>query len=357
MTRDPVRWSWLALGLGVAAAAGCAAGWAVAPAQFYAAWLAAVVLWLGVSLGSLGLALIHDLTGGAWGEAIRPGLGAAIAALPGLSLGVVPVLVGVPTLYGWVHADHAITGWLTVPFFIGRALFYGACWSALAVLWRRRGGSLVPFAAPALILLALTASFAAIDWTMSLQHPWSSSVYGLIALSGALVEGLAFAVVVAALVPVTSGKARADRFRDLGSLLLALVLLWAYLAFMQYLIVWSENLADEVTFYTVRTRGGWGAVALAIVLLNVALPAPLLMWRRFKCTPALMGALALVVLVARLLHGWWLVLPGARDRGFHWLDPLAMLALGGCVVALVLRLARAPLPAAPARLRARERPA
>jgi hypothetical protein len=285
----------------------------------------------------------------------------------------VPLLFGLSALYPWVNrelvAQDALLQhkqpYLNVPFFLLRALSYFVVWSGIVLLLRRwsaqarQQGAAEEQAAVAeqrrrwsgvaLALYGLTITFAAIDWLMSLEPQWFSSIFGVLVAAGQVLTALAFAIVVLVWLmrqPAWAALAPAGRINDLGNLLLAAVLLWAYLAFAQYLIIWSGNIPEEATWYLHRLRGGWRWVALFLLLVHFALPFAVLLSGRVKRQGRLLALVAATVLVADLVHLFWLVAPTFHAGSFyvHWLDLITPLAIGGLwVAAFVWQLRRTVL--------------
>ncbi len=329
------RIGWIAGALGVVVSAGA---WFVAPRSFAFAWLASFSCWIGWPLGSLALLLVHALTGGRWGVQIRPQLVAGLATLPLAVPFALPLPFLLSTLYPWaVPGAHPTAAfYLNLPFFAVRGIIYLAVWLGLGGLTLRAlrvgGASLRHLAPPALILLALTFNFAAIDLTMSLDPRFASSIYGM--LAGA--EAVLFALSVAVFAATFGAKAGDPATADLGKLLLALVVFWAYLDFMQVLIVWQSNLPDEAAWYLPRITAGWGLVAAAVALLHFALPFFLLLRGRWQARLHLLRGVAALLVVGEILRAWWLVLP-AGGGGVGVADVSAMVALFGLGAGLAFR--------------------
>ncbi len=324
------------------------------------AWLAACLLAASLPLAALAALLIHDLTGGAWGFALRPILMRMTATLPLVLLAALPLLLdSLPSLYPWARpaeaADLANRFYLNVPFFAARAALDAVLWLLVAAVALRRAaaGALAIDRAGAwvsalgLIALGLSITFAAIDWVESLEPRWSSSIFGMIAASALFLSGFAAAVLAAATGPAAATPALC---RALASLLLSVALLWAYLQFMQFLIIWEEDLVREIPWYLRRLAGGWGGLAAVIVAGRFALPFFVLIWRPLKQDRLVLATVAAVALGTGLLEAWWLVLPAFPGTGFTWTDPLAAVALGGLWLAayqaapLAGRLGGAPAP-------------
>lgn len=304
--------------------AGALVAW-LAPRPVLALWLVAWWFGMGVVMGGLGNVWIHTLSGGPWGEAIRAPAFARARGYWLLALLFLPVLVRAPVLYSWMsHAadgvarwsgelDPGLAGfksaWLTPGFFVARSLGYLAAWGVLAAASDTARWSRSPrFAAFALLVYALTVSLAAVDWIMSLDALWYSSVFGLLVMTGQLLAGLALAVLDVARVNVRGVEDRL-RLRDLGNLLLMYVLGWAYLAFVQYLIIWANDLPHEIRWYLPRLHGAWGGVALALVLFHFALPLVILLFRAAKQAPQVLGGVAIGLLLFHLADAAWMILP------------------------------------------------
>lgn len=288
------------------------------PQAVFPAWLAVCAGWIGWPLGSMALVLVHALTGGRWGDILRPALRAGIATLPLGIPALVGVLWGARYLYPWVQpgggARFTNGFYLNVPFAMGRVVAYVLVWGWLGVVCLR-GRDVGRIAPAGLIALAFTSGFAAIDLTESLDPHFSSSAYGLIASAGAVL--LAFAVGVL----LEGMEAQGQGLRDLARLLLGLTVLWAYLDFMQFLIVWQSNLPVEAAWYAPRLRGVWGAVALTIVALHFLLPFAVLLLSPLQVRrPVVMLAAGLLVGM-EILRNCWLVLP-------TWGQPIPLAGVG-----------------------------
>jgi hypothetical protein len=303
----------------------CALGLGIDREAVMRGWLAGWAFWIGFPIGALMLLLAHDLTGGRWGDAAKVPLKALATTLPVAALAFIPILLSLPLLYPWARPEEARhlanTFYLNTPFFLARSAVYFVAWALLAVL-AGRGTS---FAAPGLIVMGVTATFASFDWLMSIEPEWGSSIYGMLVISGALLTALA----AAALMP-----AGENARKDLGSLLIAGILLWAYLSFMQFLIVWEEDLPTEISWYLKRIKGGWGWAAIAIVLGQGLLPFLALLWAPIKRSRRGLAAVCGLLLAAHLLESWWLVLPGFDVPEMTWFAPAATLAIGGFSAAL-----------------------
>ena len=364
--QDLRRWQTLLLAVGVVCLALCAVGWLLSPEQFFRSYLLAFVFWAGLTLGCLGVLMMQYVTGGAWGIILRRTLESAAGTLPAVALFFLPLLLGLHSLYIWtderaVAADPLLQHkrpFLNVPFFVVRAAVYFACWLALAFLlnrWSRRQDEtgearlawrLEHLSAPGLFLLSVTITLALVDWVMSLEPRWYSTIYAVGFMAGEMLAAFAFSIAVVILLsarPPLAGVVGRRHLRALGNLMLTFVMLWAYCAFSQYLLIWSGNLRAEIPWYQRRVSGGWGLVALALIVFHFFLPFFLLLFREVKDHRRTLVSVALVVILLRCVDLFWLVEPAFyRERfGLHWLDFAALFGLGGTWLALFVRRLRA----------------
>jgi hypothetical protein len=342
--------------------------------QFFRSWLIGFLFCLGFALGSLGLLMLQHMSGGQWGMVGRRIFEAASRTIPMVGLLFVPLLFALPRVFEWAQPDkvsasailQAKAPYLNVEFFIGRAIVYFAVWLGMAVLLNQwsaqqdRGetaitpGDSVRFrvlSAPGIIAYVLTMTFASVDWIMSLDAEWYSTIFGLLTVAGQGLSALALTIAVLALVGpsgVMAGRLAARHFHDLGKLLLAFVMLWAYLSFSQFLIIWSGNLPEEIPWYVERMRGGWGVVSLLLVVGHFALPFAVLLSRDLKRRSGLLAKVAILVIAMRLVDLIWLVAPSFEHQGFpiHWMDVAIPIGLIGVWLFLFARhlRSRALLP-------------
>jgi len=330
--------------------------------QFLRSYLVAYVFWVGGALGCLALLMIHHVTGGAWGVAIRRLLESGARTLPMMAILFLPIAFGVRRLYEWAQPERVAQDpllqhqalYLNVPFFLARTAFYFIAWSLVVralTRWSLRqdasfdplpGQRLELISRGGLLLMGLTMTFAAIDWTMSLQPHWSSTIYGVIFMGGSALTAFAVVIPVVALLsvnPPVEGHVSNDQLSDLGKLLLAFVMLWAYFSLSQFLITWSGNLPEEITWYLARIQGGWQWVAIAIVFFQFVLPFVLLLSHRLKRRARSVAMVALMLIVIRFVDVFWLITPAFDPSrlSVHLLDLAAVLALGGFWVWLFVR--------------------
>lgn len=332
------------------------------PNQFYPAYLVAFLFVWSIAMGCFALSCLHHITGGGWGLAIRRALETGTSTLPLLALLFIPLLFGLPTLYLWarpsaVAADASLqhqADYLNVSFFQARAGIYFAAWILFASTINRmsakydlqptteRREGLAYMSSAGLIVWALTVTFASIDWTMSLDPHWVSGIHGVIYMAGQSVAGMSFVILI---ITVLSGYGpiasvlNTSRLHDLGNFLMALVLFWAYTSLTQYLVIWSGNLPEETTWYLVRGRGGWQVLMLLLVGLHFVVPLLLLLMRSVKREPRQLAAVALLLLVMRVVDLYWQVMPTFSPAAiqFNWALLCTFPALGGLWLAAFTR--------------------
>ena len=358
-----------ALWLAVPAVAASVAGAFASPEHFFRAYLTGFVFWLGVPLGCLGLLLLTHMTGGSWALVMRRLLEAATRTLPFLVLLFVPVLLGMRTLYAWTDAETVAASailqhkapYLNLPFFLGRAAVYFLVWGLFAFLlnrWSleqdRTGATTLPrrlqgAGGVGLLAFMLAGSFASFDWLMSLDPLWFSSIYGMHFVVGQAATGLCFAILVARSLGRSQPLDRVYASRhldDYGKLLLAFILLWGYMTYSQYLIIWSGNLPEEITWYIHRHAGGYKVLSFVIFALHFGVPFFLLLSKGVRTHPQRLVWAALPVFVGHWLDLVWQVAPSLDPEGpaLHWLDPVVTLAIGGVwLVAFAWQLPRRAL--------------
>ena len=363
------RWQQRALVVGVVFTLLLAVGAFLDRAQFFHSYLVAYLFWTGIALGSLAILLLQHLTGGAWGLVIRRVLEAATRTIPLMAALFIPIILGAHQIYPWTHHEEMSKTpaleekalYLNLPFFSGRAALYFAIWILTAYLmnkWSREQDRIADrrftklmrmISGPGLLLLVLTVTFASVDWAMSLNPDWFSTIYGLLFVIAWALSALALAIAVMSFLTSREPMSRIVRpnhFQDLGKLMLAFVMLWAYFAFSQFLIVWYGNLPEEIQWYLPRLRGGWGVIAVGVILFHFAFPFLLLLSASLKRNPRKLVMLAGLILLMRFIDLFWMIAPEFTPESFHvsWMDVVAPIAMGGFWLAMFAwQLRRRPL--------------
>lgn len=336
--------------LAVVAIALCLGAGFWSPRDFFIAYLAAVMLPWSISVGSITLGLIFGLTGGRWGRAAWPWLVTFSKMMPLVALLFIPWLLSISLIYPWfggaIFSSFENTQnrqwYYQTPFFVGRTVVYFVTWIVLSwwpSLIAMRGGEAV--AGFGLIAILLSVTWATIDWVMSFDPFFTSSLLGVWIGGGAMLVALSAAVAGVCFGGRIQPENKADEktLADLSSLLLAMLLLWAYYSFAQFLIMWSGDLPDEVDFYVIRTRSWWAILTPALAVLGFVVPFLCMLSYRFKRTPSMIGSLAIALVGVRALELAWIVLPGADERamGMRFLFTIpavaAMVGIVGVTIA------------------------
>lgn len=351
------EWYRNALLVGMAGVLASAAGFVLDRQQFLRSYLVAYIFWTGMGIGCLGILLMHHVVGGKWGMVIRRMCEAGARTLPLTLVAIIPILLNIPALYVWARPEaasdpviHAKAAYLNIPGFVGRAILYFAVWtfygyrlSSLSVQQDAQQdssgnehwiGKMRAISAPGLVMFTVVSTFAFIDWIMSLEPDWFSTVYGAMFLIGQVLQAfawtIALAIVLSARGPLREFVTK-QHLHDLGNLMFAFMVLWAYLSFSQFLIIWAGNLPEEIPWYVRRLHHGWGWVAMTLVVFHFATPFALLLMRGVKRQANRLLMVCVLMLGARVVDTDWIVAPaffGEKIR-IDWMDFATLAALGG----------------------------
>jgi len=349
--------------VGVGGAVLALIGYVTAPDQFFRAYLLAFMLWLGVSLGSLGLLIIIHLTNGRWGLVIRRILEAAAKNFWFMAILFVPLCAGIPHLYPWASAaarsENEGLRWIHDVYldptqYIVRGLIYFAIWGGLTYFFTKwsaeqdtegnrshsRSGAL---AGPGALLFGFTVTFSAVDWVMSLSYSWTSTIYGLIFLIGQLLSAISLATIVAVILaryePMKS-ILNIDHLHDYGKWMLAFTMVWAYFSFSQWVIMWAGNLPEEIVWYRMRLHGGWQYFSLFVALFTFVFPFIRLLSAQLKKDKSTLVTTACWLFIMRYFDLYWQVMPNFENKAgfyFHWLNLVVPVSMGGFWLALFFR--------------------
>ncbi len=351
----------IALFAGLVGAAGLVVAGFLNFQEFLRGYLIAYVYVLGLSLGGLALLMTGHLTGGNWWMLGRRIFEAAGRCIPLLAILFLPILLGAKQLYAWMSLNPATdkilsekVWWLNYHGWIIRAVIYFIIWIGLSILLTRISWQQDESASPAIwrtlktisgigiLLWAWSLTGAVVDWGMSLDPHWYSTIYGMIFMIGEALSMMAFMIIILSVLSKYSPMdqvVRPDRLHDLGKLLLAFTMVWAYFSYSQWIIIWMGNLPDEISWYLHRIKSGWGYVALLLILVQFALPFALLLSRDLKRNPNKLIPIALIVILGRWIDLYWYFVPNSLpgqnppSLHFHWSYIFAMVGLGGIWVA------------------------
>jgi hypothetical protein len=327
--------------------------------RFYEAYLVAYTFWMGVILGSMALLMVQHLSGGVWGIVLRRPFEAAVRTLPFMTILFLPIVFGMHSLYEWSHAGITETdpiiaakaAYLNTPFFLARQVIYFAIWNLIGFLltkWSAEHdgtgdaallGKLSTLSGAGLCIYFLTVTFAMVDWTMSVNPHWFSTIWGMLYIGGQGLSAFAFGIVVlvmlAQVAPLKS-VLTSHHFHDLGKFLFAFLMLWAYLSFSQFLIIWSANIPEEIPHYLNRWENSWKYLSIFIVVGHFMVPYALLLSRDLKRNYHKLRIIAAWILFARIADYWWHVAPELHRDGLTigLLDVALPLVLGGIFISL-----------------------
>ncbi len=354
----------VALGVGGIALIGWALGTYFNPEQGLRSWLLGFIFWGGLSIGSLGVLMLQYVTGGAWGVVIRRIVEAGSRTLILVALMFIPIAIGVAygLFYEWTHLppdDPTMVQrgvFMTPSFWIIRSVLYFAILGFLAFVLNRWSAmqdktdnifdaerlleKCSRLSGPSLVVYCLVVTFAVVDWILTLDPHWFSTIWGLLFVAGWALSCFSFSVIILAYL---SDKAPMDHvlgkrhFHDIGKLMLALTMVWAYFNFSQFLIIWSGNIPEETTWFLTRMKGGWGYIGVILIVFHFAFPFLVLLQQDFKRRAKWMSLIAIFMLVMRLVDVFYQIAPTPRVSGGiengafapSWLDLVAPIAIGG----------------------------
>jgi len=341
---------WVGLGFGVLAIIGAF----VSPGEFFPSYLIGYMLWLGASLGCMVFLMLQHLTGGNWAMVIRRILEAGSRTLWLMAVLFIPLIFGMHRLYVWTnpaivakdeHLRHITGVYLATPYFLMRAALSFIAWGLLVYFLQKWSDSqdnppdkdlglrFRNLSGPGLVVYGLTMTFASVDWVMSIEPNWASTIYSLIFIVGQAMTGIAIAtiaVVILAKYKPMQAILKPANLKDYGNLMLTWVMVWAYFSFSQWLIIWAGNLPDETSWYLKRLHGGWNSIGTLLMIFQFSVPFALLLSRSFKQNPRKIALLAGWLLVMRWLDLLWVVEPSFHATLYiSWLDIVVPVAIGG----------------------------
>lgn len=351
-----------ALRMGIAGLALSAIGLFINRPQFFHSYLTAFVFWLSIALGGLFFTILHHLVDAKWSVVLRRISESIMMILPLMAFFFVPIIFGINDLYHWAHQDqmsmdHLLQSkapYLNTPFFLARAIGFFSIWFLLGHFLYRFSVEEDPktnlelkqkrqrLSAPGMILFALSLTLASFDWLMSLDAHWFSTIFGVYVFSGTVLSILSFMTLIAIYLRkrgILTDTITVEHYYDLGKLLFAFTVFWAYIAFSQFFLIWYANIPEETVWFLHRWEGSWKYVTLSLVVGHFVVPFLVLLNREPKRSPMLLGIMSLWILAIHFIDLQWLVLPNLHHGGMHpsWLDLTTMMGIGGIFLWLFWR--------------------
>jgi hypothetical protein len=355
------RLRWPALIVAIVGTIGCVVAFRADRHLFFRAYLFAFTFWLSLPLGSLALLMLHQMTGGYWGVPLARIARSAALTLPLMVFLFLPLFAGLGELYPWASGgplaanDLHRVGYNNVPFFTVRFAVYFAIWIGLAyaIFWSKPATAR-KFSAIGIVLYGLTLTHAGTDWIMSRDTHFYSTMFPFILITGQCLAAIALLILMLMATNrlLGRGKLHPILLRDVGNILLTLVILWTYMSFFQLLVIWMGNLRDDNGWYTARglgQPGPWRWVGATLLLVHFAIPFFLLLFRENKQHARVLAGIAATVLSIHLLEQYWLVAPSGHGAepvfDPSWVDLVPALAIGGIWCGVFFHvLARTSLP-------------
>jgi hypothetical protein len=322
--------------------------------HFFYSYLVAYVFWASIMLGALFFTMLNHISGATWNIVLRRILEHVMNTVPLMAILFLPVLLGLHDLYHWSHeevvANDALlqkkTPYLNAPFFIIRALLYFSIWYVLSKTLFRTSiiqdedfqpaqiKKMRKISAPGIVLFAITSTFAAFDWLMSLDPHWYSTIFGLYIFAGSFLSILAVLVIFGLALrnkKILHDVITVEHYHDLGKYLFGFTVFWGYMAFSQYFLIWYANIPEETIWYLHRWEGTWKYITMLLVFGHFLLPFITLMPRAAKRNLKFMKLIGVWILVMHYFDIYWIVMPTIYEHGFHfsWIDLTTFVGISG----------------------------
>ncbi len=355
---DRGRFLMIAIVISIVGVAASVAAFFINREQFFFSWLTSFLFWFSLAAGGLFFVMLHHLVGATWSVVIRRLAEAVMSVLPFLGIAFIPLLFGMHDLYHWSHADVVAqdellqwkSGYLNTTFFVIRAVVYFAVWTLLTFLLRKTSlaqdaghtpeleARFRKISAPGMVAFALTLTLASFDWLMSLDPHWYSTIFGVYVFAGAVVAVLAFLILAVIMMQkrgVLTEAVTIEHYHDLGKLLFAFMIFWAYMAFSQYFLIWYGNIPEETLWFLHRWTGSWKTVSLVLVFGHFVIPFFIFITRGAKRNKSFLSIFVIWMLLIHWVDLYWVVMPTLHPHGVHfsWIDMAPMLAIGGAFLA------------------------
>jgi hypothetical protein len=351
------------LGIGIFGLLLSVAGYIVNSHQLFYSYLTAFAFWFTIAMGGFFFVMLHHLTNATWSIVLRRIAENLMSNIVVMAILFIPVILGIKDLYHWSHPDLVAadplllkkTPYLNIPFFIIRAAIYFGIWMLLSRLLyktslaqdKAASDSQIKcfrkISAPGMILFAFTISFAAFDWFMSLDSHWYSTIFGVYIFSGGLLTGLAFITLITIYLKTKGPFANivtSEHYHDLGKLLFAFTIFWAYICFSQYFLIWYANIPEETIWFSARWKGAWKYFSLAIIFGHFVIPFFALITQPAKRNHKVMVSICILLLLVHWIDLYWIIMPNLLTTGacLSWMDLTTMIGIGGIFMWYFTRL-------------------
>lgn len=340
------------LGVFILGWAAALAGYSIDHKQFFPSYLVAFFFGTGIAMGAALFTMIQHLTGSAWSVPLRRLMENVMMSMPVLALLFLPVAFGLHELYEWSHPGIMETdallkkkeAYLNPTAFYIRAVIYFLIWSFWA--WRLSSWSRAQdeskdlnltfkserLSAPGMLLFFLSASLASVDWIMSLQPHWFSTIFGVYCLAGgmwAFFAILTFTLLRFRANGILANSVTVEHYHDMGKWMFALTVFWAYVAFSQYMLIWYANMPEETIFFKVRRTGSWETVSGILLFGHFAATFLILLARASKRNLNVLRFVTVWILCMHYIDVYWLVMPNFAKAGVapHWMDAACFIAV------------------------------
>jgi hypothetical protein len=329
-------------------------GYFVDAKQFYYSYLNAFVFWTTLMLGGLFFTMLHHISGAVWSTVLRRLLESFMITVPIMALFFVPIIFGIHDLYHWSHEDlvsndvllQKKSAYLNPTFFIIRTVFYFVIWYLLAKNLHKISlqqdseiktdhiKRMRTWSAPGIVLFALTITFAAFDWLMSLDAHWYSTIFGVYIFAGSFLGFTAFLILTGLSLRkkgILENTITTEHYHDLGKFLFAFTIFWGYMAFSQYFLIWYANIPEETIWYQHRWEGSWKYITLLLVFGHFLIPFIGLMPRAAKRNLNYLKLMCMWILLMHFFDLYWIIMPTLSEHGIHfsWMDVVTFIGIGG----------------------------
>ncbi len=350
----------VSMSIGIIALLLSASGYFLNPGQFFHSYLTSLMFWTTLGLGGLFFTMLHHLTGSVWSTVYRRISETIMKVLPLLFIFFLPIAIwGLHELYHWSHSEivandpllNKKSGYLNTPFFIGRTIGYFLIWYFFAKklynlsisqdlnFSQRNTSHMLRYSAVGMIIFALTISFASFDWMMSTDAHWYSTIFGVYIFTGSYLLIIVFLILFSHTIQkvgILNDKITVEHYHDLGKLLFAFVVFWAYIAGSQYFFIWYANIPEETVWYLHRWSGSWKSLSLVLIFGHFFIPFVILIFRWTKRNLPVLKLIAVWVLFMHYIDIYWIIMPNFHHHDFHfsWMDLSTFIAIGGVFLGL-----------------------